>query len=124
MKLVDGIKNMVDRQLKQGQQEEKTKYEEVLGLFTERARLHAIFHGKVQGVFFRDFTRKNAEERGLVGYVKNNDNGTVELIAEGDKTKLRDLLALCQYKHPMAKVDKVEWVWQEYSGKFNAFFVH
>lgn len=124
MKLVEGIKNMVDRQLKQGQHEEKVKYNEVTALFTERARLHAIFHGKVQGVFFRDFAKKNAEQMGLVGYVKNNDNGTVELIVEGDKTKLRELLALCQTKHPIAKVDKVEWVWQEYSGKFSRFVVH
>lgn len=124
MKLVEGIKNMIDRQLLHKEREEQSKYEEIIGLFAQRARLHAIFSGKVQGVFFRDFAKKNAEKMGIVGYVKNNDDGTVEIVAEGDKSKLRELLALCQTKHPIAKVDKVEWIWQEYSGKFKGFFVH
>ena len=54
-------------------------------------RLHLIIHGKVQGVLFRDNTRKEAQSLGLTGWVKNNPDGTVEAMIEGEEDKLKDL---------------------------------
>lgn len=54
--------------------------------------LHAIFSGKVQGVGFRYTVRTYAETLKLKGYVKNLPNGNVELIAQGSKNELLELL--------------------------------
>src|SRR5213595_3888362 len=54
-------------------------------------RLHAVVRGDVQGVGFRYFVQRKAQQLGLRGWVRNNDDGTVELVAEGDRGKLEDL---------------------------------
>lgn len=121
---VEGIKRMIDRQHEQGKQEEALKRKEVESLFAERARAHIIAHGKVQGVFFRDFTKKEAQKLGLTGWVKNRDDGTVEIVAEGDKSKLRKLILAVKKGSPLAEVEKVDYEYSEYTGKFNDFFIN
>jgi acylphosphatase len=54
-------------------------------------RLHAVIRGDVQGVGFRYFIQRRAHQLGLQGWVRNNDDGTVELVAEGDKPQLEQL---------------------------------
>ena len=49
---------------------------------TIRRRVTA--HGNVQGVFFRDATREEAERRGVAGWIRNTDEGTVEAVFEGE----------------------------------------
>jgi acylphosphatase len=46
-------------------------------------RKRVIVHGRVQGVFFRDTTRRAAESRGVSGWVRNNPDGSVEAVFEG-----------------------------------------
>lgn len=46
-------------------------------------RRHLVAHGRVQGVFFRDSTRREAERRGLAGWARNTSEGTVEVVLEG-----------------------------------------
>lgn len=122
--LQTGIKRMVDRQLEHGKKEEEQKRKEVLDLFKERARVHIIVHGKVQGVFFRDYAKKEAEKLGLTGWVKNTKTETVEITAEGDKLELRKFIVACEQGSPLAKVNKVEYKWEEYTGKFKEFYIH
>ena len=50
-------------------------------------RLHLVIKGEVQGVFFRDYVNKSAI--GLTGWARNNPDGTVEVIAEGDEKELK-----------------------------------
>jgi acylphosphatase len=50
--------------------------------------IHAVIHGKVQGVFFRDSTRTQAQQLSINGWVRNNHDGTVELEATGNDTDL------------------------------------
>ena len=70
--------------------------------------IHLIVSGKVQGVFFRDNTRKKANELGLKGYAKNLENGTVEVLAEGSEKKINELIAFIE-KHPgYSKVENVK----------------
>ncbi len=114
---------MIDRQLEHGKKEEEIQKKEVLELFKERGRAHITVHGKVQGIFYRDWTKKTADKLGLTGWVRNT-NETVEIVAEGDKMKLRELILECQKGPPMAKVEKVDYEWEEYSGKFTNFYIN
>lgn len=64
--------------------------------------------GRVQGVFFRAFTKEEAENLGLTGYVTNTDDGNVYIEAEGDESKLKKLIKWCHKGPMLAKVEKVE----------------
>lgn len=54
--------------------------------------IHLIFYGKVQGVGFRKFVKKKAEEFCVTGYVKNLQDGTVEVVAQGEEETLKRFL--------------------------------
>jgi acylphosphatase len=123
MAIVEGIKRMVDRQIEHGKKEEETKRKEIAELFKERSRVHIYVYGKVHGVFFRDYTKKTADAMGITGWVKNT-NSAVEIIAEGDKMALRNFIIKCEKGSPLAKVDRVEYDWEEYTGKFNEFYIN
>ena len=84
-------------------------------------RLHAIVRGIVQGVSFRYYTEKKAKELGLVGWVRNNPDESVEVLAEGDEEKLNSLKAWLAHGSPDARVDSVEASWDEPSGEFTSF---
>ncbi len=78
-------------------------------------------YGRVQGVFFRDSARRKSKKLGLVGCASNKDDGTVEIVAEGEERGLKELIKWC-YNGPMlAKVDKIDIDWQEHTGQFNEF---
>ena len=59
----------------------------------ELAELRCLVRGRVRGVFFRYFTRNHAQRLGLAGWVRNTPDGTVEVLAEGPRTALEELLA-------------------------------
>ena len=69
--------------------------------------LSLIITGKVQGVFFRYEAKKKADELKLAGWVKNCDDGSVEIFAQGDDKKLDELERWCAKGPPMARVDGV-----------------
>ena len=64
--------------------------------------------GKVQGVFFRAYTKKKAEELGLNGFVKNCQDGSVYIEAEGEKNVLEEFINWCYKGSPGSKVESVE----------------
>jgi acylphosphatase len=86
-------------------------------------KLHAIFHGKVQGVWFRANFKKKADELGVVGWVKNLPDGTVEAIVEGERKDLEEILDWCRNDMPMAEVASVDAEWSEPSAKFYRFAI-
>ena len=88
---------------------------------SEKARISMIISGRVQGVFFRYKTKHEAGNLGLTGWVRNNSNGSVEILAEGDKDKLEALVAWCKSGPKLAKVDNMEVTWSSFSGGFNQF---
>jgi len=89
---------------------------------SEKASLFAVVRGRVQGVYFRAFVRNHAEALGLTGYVRNLAGGSViEVRAEGEKTKLDELLKHLNVGPPRARVDRVEMEWSEYTGRFTDF---
>lgn len=90
----------------------------------QQARLRALVRGRVQGVFFRDFTRAHADELGLRGFVRNlADGSTVEVVAQGPRPDLERLLVHLRWGPPRAYVAEVEVHWDEPQDKFLTFQV-
>jgi acylphosphatase len=87
------------------------------------ARLQAIVHGRVQGVSFRYYTQRRADELGLTGYVRNLWNGTVEVVAEGRREVLEELLAFLHVGPRAAFVTQVDAEWPGPTGAFTRFEV-
>ena len=84
-------------------------------------RLHAVVRGNVQGVGFRYFVQRRADALGLHGWVRNNDDGTVEVVAEGDKAKLEQLKRSLEEGPRMARVARVDADWMEATGGLAQF---
>ena len=89
----------------------------------ENKRIHAIVHGRVQGVFYRSHTQKKASSLWLKGWVRNCEDGTVELVAEGSEKNLRELIKWCNKGPAISNVEKVEVKWENPTGEFKAFSI-
>ncbi len=76
-------------------------------------RLECQVFGRVQMVMYRDFVKRAARARGVVGTVKNNLDGSVSIVAEGEEKKLCELLARANRGSIFARVDCVEEKWSD-----------
>ena len=77
--------------------------------------------GQVQGVFFRKSAKDEANRLGLVGWIRNDADGSVEVLAVGPKEKLEEFVAWCRQGPPLAEIENVEVDWQEQTPEFNSF---
>ncbi|MBI5638112.1 MAG: acylphosphatase [Nitrospinae bacterium] len=82
---------------------------------------HIVVTGRVQGVFFRATAEETALGLGLTGWVKNCGDGSVEILAEGDRAALEKLIKWCNEGPPMARVKYVAVDWQPATGRFDTF---
>ena len=89
----------------------------------QHQRLTARITGRVQGVGFRHFTRTTAHKLGLTGWVRNESDGSVRLVAEGPRDALNDLLEAVQRGPSAARVRDVTDHWAEAAGTFDGFSV-
>jgi acylphosphatase len=89
-----------------------------------KARLEARFKGKVQGVYFRDYTRKFATMKGVFGWVKNIPDGTVEAVFEGEKDDIEEVIRMLREDHPLARVDEIDMVWTNHRNQYDRFEIH
>lgn len=71
-------------------------------------RRRVVIHGWVQGVFFRDTVRRRARAAGIAGWVRNNREGTVEAVFEGEAGAVERLIEFCRQGPRGARVDRVE----------------
>lgn len=78
--------------------------------------LHAIVHGDVQGVGFRYFVQRRADDMGLAGWVRNRPDGSVEVLVEGNRAALARMLELLGRGPGMANVDRVDVEWEKETG--------
>jgi acylphosphatase len=75
-----------------------------------------VVHGHVQGVFFRDATMRRAVERGVAGWVRNNPDGTVEAVFEGDPDAVEAMVRFAHEGPRGAIVERVEVIEEEPEG--------
>lgn len=86
-------------------------------------RARVIFHGRVQGVFFRSNCKSKADALGVTGTVRNLPDMTVESIMEGDRDSLDNLIMWCSEKQPMANVTSTDILWESITGEFIGFHI-
>lgn len=86
-------------------------------------RRHLWIEGHVQGVWFREATREEAERHGVRGWVRNLVDGRVEAVLEGPAAAVERLEAWCSHGPPSARVDDVEAKAEAPTGEFTAFRV-
>lgn len=87
----------------------------------ESNKLHAIVHGRVQGVYFRHSTAVTAREIGVTGWVRNLPDGTVEVEAIGTPEQLGKLLTFLRKGPPGAWVTDIDLTWSNTTGTFDGF---
>ena len=73
-----------------------------------RKALRLIIHGRVQGVFFRDSMRNEAQRIGVTGWVQNNNDGTVEAVVHGDPASVEDIVRWTRLGPQQAQVERIE----------------
>jgi len=86
-------------------------------------RLHILVSGDVQGVFFRAGAQSEARKLGLAGWVRNSQDGAVEVMAEGERPALEKLLEWCSHGPAGASVSKIEHEWLKAEGEYTDFRV-
>jgi acylphosphatase len=87
----------------------------------DKKRLAVRITGRVQGVFFRASAEAEAKRLALTGWVRNRADGSVDLVAEGSKTSLDDLIAWCRHGPRRAEVEDVQVEWAPFTGEFTNF---
>jgi acylphosphatase len=78
-------------------------------------------YGEVQGVGYRSWTLRRARKLGLTGFVRNEPDGSVLIVAEGEEEDIKKLINECRRGPPLARVERVEVEWQEFRGEYGDF---
>jgi acylphosphatase len=86
-------------------------------------RVRATVHGRVQGVAFREYTRREAERLGVFGWVKNQLDGTVAVLCEGEDVQVDALVGWLSTGSPYALVTRVERQEEEAQGERGPFTI-
>lgn len=81
------------------------------------ARAHILVTGRVQGVCYRADCRETADGLGLAGWVRNLSDGRVELVAEGERAVVEQLIEWCRRGPPAAVVTGMDVQWEEARGE-------
>ena len=88
-----------------------------------KVRAHVYVSGMVQGVFFRQKTKQQAESRGVTGWVRNLEDGRVEAVFEGEEDAVEALVDFCRRGPYGAVVTNVEVAFEGFAGGFRNFAV-
>jgi acylphosphatase len=83
---------------------------------SERVRRRVVVHGLVQGVWFRDSTRREARRHGVDGWVANRPDGTVEAVLEGPPGAVQELLRFLETGPPHAHVARTDVTEEPHEG--------
>lgn len=80
-----------------------------------------LIFGSVQGLFFRNFCKENAEKLNLKGYARNMEGGEVEIFAEGEKENLAKFEVILKKGPPHAQIREVKIEEKKWTGEFKDF---
>ncbi|MFX0078435.1 MAG: acylphosphatase [Candidatus Hermodarchaeota archaeon] len=83
--------------------------------------IRAIVHGRVQGVFFRAYARDKANQLNLIGWVRNNRDGTVECQAQGPEDAIAEFIEFLHHGSPSSRVDDVVVMDEQYDPNMRDF---
>ena len=86
-------------------------------------RMRVLVEGTVQGVWFRESTRREAEANGVAGWVRNLPDGRVEAVFEGPNAGVEAMVMWCHHGPPNARVDRVQSWSEPPSNEFTGFTV-
>ena len=86
-----------------------------------QARVIVCFKGRVQGVWFRAYTKQQADRHQVYGWVRNRSDGSVEALFEGTEVAVKTVIDACQEGPPSARVNATELSWQPATGEFSQF---
>jgi acylphosphatase len=86
-------------------------------------KVHVLVEGRVQGVWFREATRRTACSLKVNGWVRNLNNGSVEVLAEGEDSAIERLVSYLRRGPEMARVLNVRLYEEPYKGEFNDFTI-
>ena len=89
----------------------------------DSVRAYVKISGRVQGVFFRASAAARAQGLGVTGWVRNQYDGTVEICAEGQRSRVEQLIEWCRQGPPGASVEEVIVEAQPFRGEFRRFSV-
>jgi acylphosphatase len=84
-------------------------------------RFHVWISGRVHGVGFRYYVERMAENLGVSGWVRNNPDGSVEAVLEGEEKAVGKMIELCRKGPATAHVTSVEAVKEKHTGEFRNF---
>ncbi len=84
-------------------------------------RAHVYVVGRVQGVFFRQNTKRQAQMHGVAGWVRNLPDGRLEAVFEGDEEQVNALVDFCRKGPRGASVTDVLVSWEPFKGEFESF---
>jgi acylphosphatase len=90
----------------------------------EMKRVRVLIKGRVQGVFFRAYTRDAAAEIGVSGWVRNRADGRVEALFEGEREKVDRMIAWCHQGSPLSRVETVDIQEEAYLGDQDRFDIN
>ena len=88
-----------------------------------KKRIKLKIYGLVQGVGYRYMSQKTAKIFGFTGYVRNLEDGTIEILAEGEEKKLKEFIDWCYNGVGPAQVQKIEKSWSEATSEFSDFLI-
>ncbi len=86
-----------------------------------KKRVHLLISGMVQGVNFRNYCRREALRYDAHGWVRNLDDGRVEVTAEAEETALTSFVEWCRHGPPYSSVTDMETTYSDATGEFTSF---
>ena len=87
-------------------------------------QVHIVIEGRVQGVFFRDYTKEESQKLGLTGWVRNQRDGSVEATVKGDGAKVEQMIKWFNKGSPMSDVIRVTTAEEKFVGHSKTFEIH
>ena len=90
---------------------------------SDHFRVHLKINGRVQGVYFRASAVAQAQHLEITGWVANSPDGGVEVVAEGARARIEELIAWCRQGPSGAKVMNVEIAWEAPRNEFASFSI-
>ncbi len=84
-------------------------------------RVQLIVRGRVTGVFFRAATQREARRLGVTGWVKNRNDGSIEIVAEGEEDAIKEIISWSHHGPSAARVENVDVRWRGYTGDYFDF---